>query len=68
MADTEPLHQILEDLIEVLHLEAKELEKLVTHVEQQTTHLAESSQLPLVASELSELHHRVKQLAAKGSS
>jgi hypothetical protein len=62
MADPEQLQAFLADLVEVLHLQAKELEKLVTHVEQQTTRMVEPSQFSVVASELSELHHRIKQL------
>jgi len=62
MSDAEQLRAVLEDLIDVLHLQAKELEKLVTHVEQQTTSLVYQHQFSLVASELSELHHRIKKL------
>jgi hypothetical protein len=62
MADGEQLRQIVEDLIEVMHLQAKELEKLVEHVEQVAGHLGYQHQLPVVASELSELHVRIKKL------
>jgi hypothetical protein len=34
MSEHDQLRQILTDLIEILHLEARELEKLVAHVEQ----------------------------------
>jgi hypothetical protein len=62
MADTEQIRTLLEDLMEVLHLQAKEFERLIAHVERQTAHLGYRNQLPLVVSELSELHQRVKNL------
>jgi hypothetical protein len=66
MSQFEPLRKALEDLIDVLHLQAKDLEKLVTAVEQATGRLGYESQLSVVASELSELHHRVKHLTEGG--
>jgi hypothetical protein len=60
--NAEGLRDIVEDLINVVHLQAKELEKLVAHVEQVTTHLPYQHQFALVASELSELHQRIKKL------
>ncbi|HYT93272.1 MAG TPA: hypothetical protein VEL76_31425 [Gemmataceae bacterium] len=62
MTDTDQLGTILGDLIEVLHRQAKELEKLVAHVEQVTTRLPEANRLALIASELSELHLRIQKL------
>jgi hypothetical protein len=62
MADYEPLRKAVEDLIDVLHLQAKELEKLVERVEQVTGHLGYQHQLSVVASALSELHVRVVKL------
>jgi hypothetical protein len=64
MIDTDKLAAIVEDLIAVMHLEARELEQLVAHVEQVTTRLPEASQLSVVTSELSELQHRIKKLRA----
>jgi hypothetical protein len=61
MAKLEELIRVVEDLIQVMHLQAKELEKLVTRVNQ-VTRLDYENQLPLVASELSELHVRIKKL------
>ncbi len=60
MADNEVLRQIVEDLIEVLHLQAKELEKLIPHVEQAAGRLTYEPQFSVVASELSELLVRVR--------
>jgi len=67
MADCEQLRQIVEDLVEVMHLQAKELEKLVEHLEQVVGHLSYQHQLSVVASELSELHIRVKKLASSSA-
>ena len=60
MTKTEALQKIVDDLIEVMHLQARELEKLVTHIEQVTTRLPEAHRFSLVASELSALHQRIK--------
>lgn len=57
--------RILEDLIAVLHLQAKELEKLVAHVEQVTTRLPEMNDLSVVRSELAALLVRVKKLSGR---
>jgi hypothetical protein len=62
MTDNEQLRQIVADLIEVMHLEAKELEKLIEHVEQAAGHLGYQHQFSVVASELSELHVRINKL------
>jgi hypothetical protein len=63
MADYESLRQVVEDLIGVMHLQAKELEKLVDRVEQVAGHLGYQHQFSVVASELSELHLRIKNLS-----
>jgi hypothetical protein len=60
MADCEPLRQIVEGLIEVMHLQARELEKLVEHVEQVAGHLGYQPQFSVVVSELSELQVRIR--------
>jgi hypothetical protein len=62
MEETASLRAIVEELIEVLHLQAKELERLVTHVEQATRHLAQPHQFSVVVSELSALQHRIRKL------
>jgi hypothetical protein len=63
MSDCEQLRQIVEDLVDVLHLQARELESLVEHVEQVAGRLDYQHQFSLVASELSELHVRIKKLS-----
>ena len=64
MTDTDQLGTILGDLIEVLHRQAKELEKLVAHVEQVTTRMPEVHELSVVRSELSALLVRIKKFRA----
>ena len=59
----EQLTALLEDLLGVLHLQAEEIQRLVSHVEGQTTRIPHANQLPLILSELSELHQRVKKLS-----
>ncbi|MHB1037132.1 MAG: hypothetical protein ACYC35_20995 [Pirellulales bacterium] len=63
MPEIDQVLTVVDDLIEVLHLEAKELEKLVNHVEQVTTPLPNAHQFSVVASELIALHQRVKRLS-----
>lgn len=67
MTDVEELRAVVEELVGVAQLQAQEMQKLITHVEQRTTHLPHASQLPLVLSELSELHIRVKELSSPKS-
>ena len=62
MNDIEAVRKIVEDLIEIMHVQAKQLEKLVVHVEQVTARLSNESQFSVVASELSELQVRIKKL------
>lgn len=64
MATQEPLRQIVEDLIDVMHMQTKELEKLVARIEQVAGHLEVRDQFSLVSSQLSALHVRVKKLGA----
>lgn len=54
------LQRLLSDLLDILHLQAKEIERLTTHVERHTDRLLSESQLPLVTSELSALRTRLK--------
>ena len=63
MAKEESLREIVADLIAVLHLQAKELEKLVVQIEQVTDRLPGENRLSLVVSELSELKTRIQKLA-----
>jgi hypothetical protein len=60
MADADALWTIVGDLIEISRLQAKQIEKLVTHVEQVTTRMAEAHQFAVIVSELAELEHRWK--------
>jgi hypothetical protein len=57
----------LRDLIDAMHTQARELERLTAHVKQQTVALPYTSHLSVVASELSELQVRTKALAGAGS-
>jgi hypothetical protein len=52
----------VDELIEVLHLQAKELENLIAHVGQVTGHLPEESRISVVRSTLTGLHMQVKKL------
>jgi hypothetical protein len=58
-ADPKQLAEFLGDLMQVLHLQAKEIERLNAHIEQHTPHLLAASQMPLCVSELSELEARL---------
>jgi polyhydroxyalkanoate synthesis regulator phasin len=60
--DVEQLRIVVEDLIKIVQLQAKETEKLSTHVAKVTTHLSRESQMHLVVSELSEILNRVRKL------
>jgi hypothetical protein len=62
MAEAESLRDIVADLIAVMHLQAKELEKLVVQIEQITNRLPGENRLSLVVSELSELKARIQKL------
>jgi hypothetical protein len=56
------LASIVDDLIEVLHLQARELEDLIIHVQQRHSHLPEESEMSVVRSSLTGLHQRIKEL------
>jgi hypothetical protein len=60
--EDQDLRRVVNELITVLHDQAKELELLVAHVEQVTQPLPKDHQFGLVVSELSALHHRMKKL------
>ncbi len=60
--NVEAIAAVVEELIEVLQLQAQELEKLIAHVEQVTVHLPEASEMSVIRSSLSGLHVRLKQL------
>jgi len=60
MATDLRLHMIVEDLVDVMHLQAKELEKLVVQIEQVAGRLPGENRLSLIVSELSELKRRIQ--------
>jgi hypothetical protein len=62
VVSVEELAAVVDELIEVLHFQASELEKLITHVQQVTAHLPEESEMSVIRSSLSGLHRRVKKL------
>lgn len=62
MVDVEDLAAIVHELIEVLQLQARDLERLITHVEQVTTRLPATNELAVIRSELAALHVRVKKI------
>ena len=68
MAGKEQLEEIVKDLIEVLQLQARELEKLIAHVEQVTARLPETNELSVVRSELAALQVRMQNLGGAGAS
>ena len=63
-AHPEMLHEFLEDLLELLHDQAKEIERLTAHVERHTDRLLETSQMPVLVSEISDLRSRLRMESA----
>lgn len=59
---TEQLAVVVDELIEILYLQARELEKLITHVEQVTAHVPEESEISVIRSSLTGLHLRLRKL------
>jgi hypothetical protein len=62
--DAGQLAAVVEELIGILQLQARELEKVIAHVEQVTTRLPEANELSTVRSELTALSVRLKKLRA----
>ena len=62
MARENSLHRIVEDLVDVLQFQAKELETLADQIQQVAGRLPESNKLSLVRSQLSELKSRISGL------
>jgi len=60
--NVDELSAIVDELIEVLHLQARELENLITHVEQMHSRLPEESEMSVIRSSLTALHQRIKKL------
>ena len=56
------LGALVDELVEILHLQARELERLIAHVEQVTVYLPEQSAMSVIRSSLSGLHQRLKKL------
>ena len=62
MTDVEQVRAVVADLADVTHQLAQEVQKLSTHVERETTRRPEPDELPVILSELSALHQRVRKL------
>jgi hypothetical protein len=60
--NVDELATVVDELIEVMHLQARELEKLIAHVEQVTVHLPEENEMSVIRSSLTGLHQRMKRL------
>jgi hypothetical protein len=60
--NVQELAAVVDELIQVLHLQARELEQLIAHVEQVTARLSEESEMSVIRSSLSGLHTRIKRL------
>lgn len=64
MVDVEQLAAVVEELVGVLQLQARNLERFMAHVEQVTTRLPEANELSVIRSELAALQVRIKNLRA----
>jgi len=58
----EELAAVVEELVEVLQLQAHQLDRLTAHVEQVTGRLPEENEMSVIRSSLSGLHVRIKKL------
>ncbi len=63
MSDFDELRQIVEELTEVIHSQAKYLERLVERIEQSTGHVNLAPEFAVVAAETAGLLVRLKKLA-----
>ena len=63
MMSESKLLPIVDELVQVLQLQAKETEKLANHLEQTTTRLASPHQFSTVVSELSSLQVQIRKLS-----
>ncbi len=63
MSDMQQLGAAVSDLIGVSRQLAEEVQKVATHLERETTQLPETTELPIILSELSELHQRLRLLS-----
>jgi len=53
---------VVNELIEISSMQAKELEQLITHVEQVTARLPDGSEMAVIRSSLAGLHQRLQKL------
>lgn len=65
MTDVNELAAVLGDLVDAMHFQAKELERLASHLERETVRLPEPSQISVVVSELSELQVRLRRITGR---
>jgi len=56
------LAEVVEELIEAMHLQATELEKLLSHIQQVTPRMGYTSEIPAVAAEMTKLRLEMKKL------
>jgi hypothetical protein len=61
-SDVRELQGIVEDLIDIFHEHAKEMERFAIKVEQQTSLRDAPRELPVIASRLSELRVRMRHI------
>jgi hypothetical protein len=59
--DTNELTAVLEELIEALQVQAKELDKLITHVQQVSPRLGYKSEISAVSATLSKLRMQMRE-------
>ena len=64
MSDAQQLNAAVADLIGVTRQLAEQVQKIAIHLERETTRLPDPGELPLILSELSELHQRLRKLPA----
>ena len=64
MVDVEQLAAVVEELVVVLQVQARDLERLISHVEQVTTRLPATNELAVIRSQLAALHARIKKFRA----
>ncbi len=64
MNDIQQIGAAVSDLIGVTRQLAEEVQKIAVHLERETTQLPDTTELPIILSELSELHQRLRTLSA----
>jgi hypothetical protein len=64
MSDVRQLNSAVADLVGVTRQLAEQVQRVTVHLERETTRLPEANELPVILSELSELHQRLRKLAA----